>query len=126
SALVDGYGAILGTGGATRVPADEIARNLGPKPDESADHGPSMAARISAVGRKLIGHKRFEALVAFAKSKLAKDGVLHPNHHLFEEYMGRGLCRIEHARERLGYAPEFNLKQGLTATTGHLQRLKGS
>ena len=124
SALVDGYGAILGTGGATRVPADEISRNLGPKPDESADHGPSMAARISAAGRKVLGHRRFEALVAFAKSKLAKDGVLHPNHHLFEEYMGRGLCRIDHARNRLGYAPEFDLERGLEATADHLQAMK--
>ena len=75
-------------------------------------------------GRKVLGHRRFEALVAFAKSKLAKDGVLHPNHHLFEEYMGRGLCRIDHARNRLGYAPEFDLERGLEATADHLQAMK--
>ncbi len=125
SALVDGYAAILGTKGATRIPAAEIEKALGPAPvADGADHGPSLAARVSAVGRKLLGHKRFEALVTFAKSKLAKGGVLHPNHHLFEEYMGRGLCRIDHARARLGYAPEFDLARGLEATAQHLRAMK--
>lgn len=125
SALVDGYAGILGTKGASRVPAAEIERNLGPRPSEdTGDAPPSLAARVSAVGRQLIGHRRFEALVAFAKAKLAKGGVLQPNHHLFEEYMGRGLCHIDHARHRLGYAPEFDLARGLEATTAHLKGMK--
>lgn len=125
SALVDGYAAVLGTRGATRVPAAEIEKALGPKPaEDGADHAPSAAARISAIGRQLIGHRRFEALVAFAKSKLSRGGVLYPNHHLFEEYMGRGHCHIDRARSRLGYAPEFDLAKGLEATASHLKALK--
>lgn len=126
SALVDGYAKILGTKGAIRLPAAEIEKALGPKPVEDAgDLPPSLAARVSAAGRQLIGHRRFEALVAFAKSKLAKGGVLAPNHHLFEEYMGRGLCHIDHARQRLGYAPAFDLAKGLEATAAHLRAMKG-
>ena len=126
SALVDGYAAILGTRGAIRLPADEIAKSLGPNPGEDAtDHAPSPAARISAIGRRLLGHRRFEALVALAKSKLSRGGVLYPNHHLFEEYMGRGRCRIERARTRMGYAPEFDLARGLASTESHLKSLKG-
>ncbi|MCA0272912.1 MAG: NAD(P)H-binding protein [Proteobacteria bacterium] len=125
SALVDGYARILGTNGALREPAAEIEAALGPKPvEDGADHAPSLAARVSAVGRQVLGHRRFEALVAFAQAKLAKGGVLQPNHHLFEEYMGRGLCRIDHARARLGYAPEFDLARGLAATAAHLQAMK--
>lgn len=125
SALVDGYAGILGTKGAIRVAAAEIEKNLGPKPpEETGDAAPSLAARVSAIGRQLIGHRRFEALVAFAKSKLAKGGVLHPNHHLFEEYMGQGLCRTDHARSRFGYAPEYDLAQGLKATAAHLKGMK--
>lgn len=125
SALVDGYAKALDTRGATRVPADEIEKALGPKPaEDGADHAPSAAARISAIGRRLIGHRRFEALVAFAKSKLSRGGVLYPNHHLFEEYMGRGHCHIDRARSRLGYAPEFDLAKGLEATASHLKTLK--
>lgn len=125
SALVDGYARALGTKGATRVPAAEIERALGSRPAENgADAAPSVAARVSAVARRLIGHRRFEALVAFARAKLAKGGALNPNHHLFEEYMGRGLCRIDHARARLGYAPGFDLERGLAATEAHLRAMK--
>ncbi len=124
SALVDGYAAILGVPGATRISADEIARTLGPRPDEGADQGPSLAARISAAGRRMLGHRRFEALVVFAKARLGRRGGLYPNHHLFEEYTGRGLCHIDHARGRLGYAPEFDLERGLAATAEHLRALK--
>jgi nucleoside-diphosphate-sugar epimerase len=125
SALVDGYARILGVRGAIRVPAEEIARSLGPHPSEAeADGPPALAARVSALGRRLLGHKRFEALVALAKSKLARGGRLYPNHHLFEEYMGRGVCRIDRARDRLGYAPAYDLRRGLEATAEHLRALK--
>ena len=125
SALVDGYAAILGTRGAIRVPAEDIARQLGPRPDEGGDHGPSLAARISALGRRVLGTRRFETLVEVAKSRLSKGGVLSPNHHLFEEYMGRGVCRTDRARQRIGYAPEYDLARGLSATTEHLKTLLG-
>lgn len=124
SALLDGYAAILGRGAVRRVPLAEIERNLGPKPDESADRGPSPAARISAVARRLIGHKRFEALVRAVKKRLSKGGELYPNHHLLEEYSGKGICRIGHAQARLGYAPEFDLDRGLAATAEHLRAMK--
>ena len=124
SALVDGYARILGVSGAIRVPAAEIEAALGPKPDEDGtDHPPGLAARVSALGRRLLGHRRFEALVARVKAKLSK-GRLSPNHHLFEEYMGRGVCRIDRARDRLGYAPEYDLERGLKATADHLRAMR--
>ncbi|HQU69569.1 MAG TPA: NAD(P)H-binding protein [Albidovulum sp.] len=126
SALVDGYAAILDTKGALREPADEIEKAFGPKPVEGTeDPAPSAAARISALARRLIGHRRFEALVGLARSRLASNGPLRPDHHLFAEYTGRGLCRIDHARARLGYAPEFDLARGLEATAAHLKAMKG-
>ncbi len=124
SALLDGYAAILGQGTVRRVPLAEIERTLGPKADESAGHGPSLAARISAVARRLIGHKRFEALVRALKRRLSKAGELYPNHHLLEEYSGRGVCRIGHAQSRLGYAPAYDLERGLAATAEHLRAMK--
>ncbi len=123
SALLEGYAAILGRGTVRREPLAEIERYLGPKPDESAEHGPSLAARVSAVARRLIGHKRFEALVRALKKRLSKGGELYPNHHLLEEYSGKGICRISHAQSRLGYSPAFNLERGLAATADHLRAM---
>ncbi|MGB5838039.1 MAG: NAD-dependent epimerase/dehydratase family protein [Albidovulum sp.] len=124
SALLQGYAAIMGQGEVKHVPVAELTAGLGPKPQEGAtDAGPSLAARISSVARKLIGHKRFEALVRSIKSRLSKGGMLMPNHHLLEEYCGKGLCRIDHAKSRLGYAPAFDLERGLDASADHLKKL---
>jgi nucleoside-diphosphate-sugar epimerase len=126
SALVDGYARILGTRGAIREPAAEILKALGPKPAEGTDDpAPSGAARVSALARRLIGHRRFEALVALAKTRLPQTGPLRPDHHLFEEYTGRGHCRIDQARARLCYAPACDLARGLEATARHLEAIKG-
>ncbi|MCB2136877.1 MAG: NAD-dependent epimerase/dehydratase family protein [Rhodobacteraceae bacterium] len=121
SALLQGYARILGKGEVHRAPVAEIARNLGPKPDESGDPRPSMAARVSSAARRVIGHKRFEALVRALKKRLSKGGALYPNHHLLEEYSGKGICQIALARSRLGYAPEYDLARGLEATAAHLR-----
>lgn len=124
SALIEGYAAILGQGAVRRVALAEIARTLGPKPDASAGHGPTLAARISAVARRLIGHKRFEALVRTLKKRLSRRGELYPDRHLLEEYSGKGVCRIGQAQARLGYAPAFDLDRGLAATAEHLRAMK--
>ncbi|PPB81590.1 nucleoside-diphosphate-sugar epimerase [Albidovulum inexpectatum] len=121
--LVDGYARILETPPAIRVPADEIARTLGPEPDES-DTRPSAAARISALGRRVLGHRRFETMVAAIRDRVGRQRALYPNHHLFREYMGHGTCHIDHARNRLGYRPEYDLARGLTACEPHLRALK--
>ena len=125
SDLLSGYAAILGRGEVRRLPAAELERALGPKPDENGDGSPSAAARVSALARRLIGHRRFEALVRAAKRRLSRGGMLHPNHHLLEEYRGAGICRIDHARTRLGYRPAFDLQRGLAATSDHLRLLAG-
>ncbi len=125
SALLEGYAKLLGRGDVRRVPLAELERALGQRPDESADAPPSAAARVSAVARRLIGHRRFEAMVRGLKRRLSKGGMLQPNHHLLEEYSGTGLCRIDHARARLGYAPEFDLDRGLAGCADALRRMTG-
>lgn len=123
SALLGGYARILGRGEVIRVPLAELRARLGPKPDESADLSPSAAARVSALLRRLIGHRRFEALVGAVRRRLRKDARLEPDHHLLEEFTGVGTCRIDHARARLGYAPAYDLDRGLAATEDHLRRM---
>ena len=124
SALIEGYADALGRGEVIRRPAAEIAARLGPAPATGAtDPRPSTAARISALARRAIGHQRFEALVRTLKRRLKPHAVMEPSRHLFEEYSGRGLCRIDHARARLGYAPDYDLATGLAATAPYLERL---
>ncbi len=123
SALLLGYAKALGRGEIHRVPVAELLAKLGPKPDETADRPPSAAARISALLRRLVGHRRFEALAGAAKRRLKAGARLEPDHHLLEEFTGRGICRIDHARARLGYAPEYDLAAGLAATEAYLRRM---
>ena len=59
------------------------------------------------------------------RRRSGKTGRLEPDHHLLEEFTGRGTCRIDHARRRLGYAPEFDLAAGLAAITEDLNRMAG-
>ncbi|MCB2126477.1 MAG: NAD-dependent epimerase/dehydratase family protein [Rhodobacteraceae bacterium] len=125
SALLQGYARALGRGEVFRVPAAELLARLGPKPDETTDRAPSAAARVSAILRRAIGHRRFEALMGAIRRRSGKTGRLEPDHHLLEEFTGRGTCRIDHARRRLGYAPEFDLAAGLAATADDLKRMAG-
>lgn len=123
SALLEGYARALGRGAVIRMPVAELLERLGPKPDDGTDRPPSAAARISAALRRLIGHRRFEALVGVVRRRMKPRARLEPDHHLLAEFTGRGTCRIDHARARLGYAPAYDLAAGLAATAEHLRRM---
>lgn len=116
SALLQGYADIVG-GTILREPADQIAAAIGPEPEISQT--PSLAARISGAGRRLIGHDRFEALVNRLRPQ--PTGPMRPDHHLFGVFTGEGAVSISHARERLGYAPSYDLASGLAATAPYLR-----
>jgi len=124
--LLEGYARIVETGKVEYRPLEELIDRIGPKPDESADNdAPSTMAKISAIGRRVLGRERFENLVRLARQRLAKDGLTYPGHHLLEEFSSTGTCRIDHARKRLGYRPEFDLENGLAATEQHIRSLLG-
>lgn len=123
SALLEGYAQALGRGEIFHVPAAELLAQLGPKPDETKDRPPSAAARVSAILRRMLGHRRFEALLGAIRRRTGGTRRLEPDHHLLEEFSGRGVCRIDHARRRLGYDPQFDLAAGLAATADHLRRM---
>lgn len=125
SALLEGYATALGRGEVIRVPVADLLARLGPRPDETTDHPPPAAARVSALLRRLVGHRRFEALAGAARRRMSRGRPMVPGHHLLEEFTGRGTCRIDHARARLGYAPEYDLAAGLAATAEHLRRMAG-
>ena len=122
SDLLGGYAEIIGRGTVKQVARQEIEERLGPAPEETEnDDRQPLAARVSAMGRMVLGRKRFEALVARIKSAIAPNNhEFYPDHHLFGVYTSAGECRIDHAREVLGYDPQFGMSEGLAATRAHL------
>lgn len=123
SALLDGYARALGRGEVIRAPLAGLLERLGPKPDDGTDRPPSAAARVSAALRRRLGHRRFESLVGALRRRMKPRARLEPDHHLLEEFTGTGICRIDHARARLGYAPAYDLAAGLAATADHLRQM---
>jgi nucleoside-diphosphate-sugar epimerase len=117
SRLLEGYARIAGRGNVQHVPVDELLSRLGPEPDDDHhDEGPSRLAIIHTAGRTLVGRERFERLLRLIKSRLSRDGRMYPDRHLLGVFSATGTCSITHARERLGYEPEFDLAKGLAAT----------
>lgn len=124
SELLQGYAQILGTGGVDFRPAAELAP-AATLQDPGSDQGPSAAARVSAIARRIIGRERFEKLVRQIKRRLKPAGEMRPDAHLFALFVARGHCPATAAKGRLGYDPQFDLARGLAACADHLQRLKG-
>lgn len=118
STLIGGYRDIIGQGQIRHLPASDLR----PAAAASAPSGPSPAARISALGRRLLGNARFEKLIASARG-LRPATELRPDAHLFALFIAQGTCPATRARERLGYHPEFDLQKGLAATANHLRAL---
>lgn len=126
SALLHGYAQHLGRGVVEFRPADDLAPAVPYSQMTAADEGeapPSLAARISALGRSLLGHQRFEALVRMAKRRLKGAGEMRPDPHLYELMIAKGRCPSDAARARLGYAPTYDLSAGLADLAPYLQKL---
>lgn len=123
SDLLSGYSRIIGKGELRLEPYQTLSDRLGPEPDHDA--GPetlSVAARIGALGRTLLGRERFEALVRAIKRRVSSgDGAAYPDRHLLELFAAKGRCSIVHAQERLGYQPDYSLEKGLAATADYLR-----
>jgi nucleoside-diphosphate-sugar epimerase len=128
SELLEGYAEAIGTGTVRHVPLDDIEARLPPEAPQDAPDRPPLAARISAAARRILGRERFEALVRGAKRRLApggKGGEVWPDRYMLELMSTAGTCRIDRARARLGYAPEYDLAKGLAATAPYLQARHG-
>lgn len=126
SALLQGYTRHLGRGEVRFVPAKNLAPPVAYSQMTAADEGeapPTLAARISSIGRGILGHQRFEALVRSVKRQLKGAGEMRPDPHLFELMVARGHCPPDRARTRLGYAPEYDLAAGLADLAPYLHKM---
>lgn len=110
-----GHAERIKTGSVRLVPVAELRARV-PQPVQTGGHaGPSMAARISAVLRRLIGRQRFERLTASLRARLSGSGPVYPAAHMLDLYAADMSVSSEHASSRLGYRPKFGLKAGLSA-----------
>jgi nucleoside-diphosphate-sugar epimerase len=125
SNLIAGYRDILGRGDLRFRPAEELAPAIAHADATASDTegAPSAAARISALGRRILGRERFEGLVRRVKRRVKPGGEMRPDAHLYELFTTSGNCPSDHARQRLGYAPEYDLAKGLAATADHIRKL---
>lgn len=119
--LLEGYAAIIGRGSLRRVPHGDLAARLGPPEEGRDDDSPPLAARVSALARRVLGRDRFEALVARLRPAPA-GGDFYPDRHLLDLFSACGGVDIGAARARLGYAPVMDLQAGLAATAPYLRR----
>jgi nucleoside-diphosphate-sugar epimerase len=113
-AFYEGLAAIVGRGAVRLEPRAGIEAHLGPPPrDGGRESGPGMAARISARARRLLGRRRFEALVARAASLRGGSGPVWPDRGLLALYSASPRLSGENARHRLGFVPRIGFEQGL-------------
>lgn len=117
SDLLQGYRDLVGLGAIRHLPAATLCPP--PVPD-GPDQGPSVAARLSALARRTLGHDRFETLVKRLR-RTTRGGEMRPDAHLFALMSATGACPSDLARARLGYAPAFGLAEGLAALGPHIR-----
>ena len=108
-AFYQGYREIAGRGEILRRPVGELAARLGPDP--AGDGGPSAAARLSAVLRRVIGSRRFDRLLARLRPRAR--GPVWPDPHLLALYRARPEISTARARRALGYVPRVDFASGL-------------
>lgn len=108
----EGYAGMIGQGGVETRPVDELTTRLGPVPT-GPPPGPSLAARVSAVARQMIGRQRFEALVGKARALRPASGPTYPDRGQLGLYSAQHPIPGTHAAQRLGFQPQIDFAAGL-------------
>jgi nucleoside-diphosphate-sugar epimerase len=120
-----GYAGVLGQGEVVLKPLAELEARLGPprapSPETASETGPPLAARVSAQLRRMLGRRRFEAVMTRARALRPARGPVYPNHALLALYAARPAIEIRRAEARLGYVPEFSFQNGLAAIQEQLR-----
>ena len=110
----EGYQSLVPGSQILREPLDALLARLGPAPEVSnPDAGPSLAATVSLRLRAIVGHETFDGTVRRLKGLKSRNGPIYPNRSQLELFSANGVCQIEQARARLGYAPQFDFAAGL-------------
>lgn len=111
---ISGLAAIAGGAGLFRLPAAEVAARLGPGTAAAdAGSGPPLAAWVSAVLRRHVGHARVEAAAGALRRFRGRAGPLWPDRFMLDLYTARPALPPGATALRLGFMPRVTLRQGL-------------
>ncbi|MGJ8585568.1 MAG: NAD-dependent epimerase/dehydratase family protein [Marinosulfonomonas sp.] len=111
--LFKAYIPLAGSGEVRTEPLTGLQERLGPEPQISAAAGPSTAARISAQLRRVLGRKRFEAVLSMVQRLRPKTGLHYPDRSALGLYSASPDVSIDLAKARLGYKPDYDLGSGV-------------
>ena len=112
--LYEGYRRILGGGEILIRPRAEIEARLPPAAAmPEGDAGPGAAARLSALLRRAVGSRRFDALMGRLRALGGEGGPLWPDRHMLALYLAAPRISSRRARREIGYRPRFDLSAGL-------------
>ena len=125
SDLLNGYAQITGAGSVRHEPRADLEARLPLDTHAEIPDKPPLAASISATARLVLGRDRFEALIRSVKRWVNQRGDTYPDRYMLDLLSTKGTCRIDAARTRLGYQPEYDLAQGLAATQAYLHTRYG-
>jgi nucleoside-diphosphate-sugar epimerase len=115
-----GHAKHIQTGSIKLVPVAELRARVPPPVHTGEQKGPSMAARISTVLRRLIGSRRFEWVMSALRARLSGSGSgpgsgpIYPAPHMLDLYAADVSVSSDYACSRLGYQPEFDMTTGLS------------
>lgn len=126
SDLLLGYARTIGRGKVRHAPLAALQARLPAQSEDAPPDRPTLAARVSAAARSLIGRENFETMVHGLKRRLPGRAEVLPDHAMLELFAAHGVCRIDKARARLGYRPEYDLAAGLDATRSYLESRHGA
>jgi nucleoside-diphosphate-sugar epimerase len=109
-----GYAGLLGRGEIVLRSRSELAARLGPL-QPSAVTGPSLAARVSSAIRRIVGSRRFDAILGAVRIKRAGGQMRYPDRSMLALYSARTVADLSLTEARLGTLPGTTFLGGLAA-----------
>ncbi len=112
----------IGAGSVKMVPHAELASRLPLVPEGVTAGGPSLAARVSAWGRKVVGNRAVDAVGARLRAmQRPAGGEQVPDRYLFDLYCTSGRIDVSRARTELDFVPEKDVEERLREMAGGLR-----
>jgi nucleoside-diphosphate-sugar epimerase len=108
--------------GLIREPLSALTARLGPEGPPGSGDGPSVAARVSAGLRAVLGTARFEAVLDRVRALSGPKGPAYPDRFQLGLFTARPQLSADLAAARLGFSPRLSLQQGLEEIRQQLGR----